>query len=413
MTAGGGNPHPALARTGTGIGASSTFWMPTRVEFARGIARDRLGAEARALGMGEGSAIERALLVTDPGLRAAGVCDPLLESLAGAGLVAEVFDRVQGNPRDVHCLEGVEVGRSASVQIVLGVGGGSAIDSAKCIALLMTNGGHPRDWEDFGTLRAAPLPVLAVPTTAGTGSEVSPSAIITDTERHKKMNLFDPRICPRVALVDPDLTFSMPPALTAATGMDALSHAVDSLHCALANPASDALALEGARLVALYLRRAVADGGDVEARCGMMQASLTAGLAVGITDVSGCHCLAESIGAVYDHPHGVCCAATMPAIMQFNLPDPATAGRYARLASAFGIATEDLSVKTAARLAIDYVAALNADLGIPPMAQLIRAEDLDLLAEKAAANTSVPSNPRPAGVADFREMFALGLTSAR
>jgi alcohol dehydrogenase len=396
--------HPALARTGAGICASSTFWMPTRVEFARGVAAVRLGAEARGLADGA----QRALLVTDPGLRAAGVCDPMVESLADAGLTAEVFDHVQGNPRDVHCLEGVEVGRSAGAQVVLGVGGGSAIDTAKCVALLLSNGGHPRDWEDFGTLRAAPLPVLAVPTTAGTGSEVSPSAIITDTERHKKMNLFDPRICPRVALVDPDLTLSMPPALTAATGMDALSHAVDSLHCALANPASDAMALEGARLVALYLRRAVADGGDVEARCGMMQASLTAGLAVGVTDVSGCHCLAESIGAVYDHPHGVCCAATMPAIMEFNLPDPATAARYARLARAFGLATDALSQETAARLAIDYVAGLNADLGIPPLSELIRAEDLDLLAQKAAANTSAPSNPRPACAADFREMFARG-----
>jgi alcohol dehydrogenase len=408
--------HPALARTGKGICASSTFWMPTRVEFARGVAPERLGPEARGLGvggMGGHAAIGRALLVTDPGLRAAGVCDPLLDSLAGAGLSTDVFDHVQGNPRDVHCLEGAERGRSIGADVLIGVGGGSAIDTAKCIALLMTNGGHPRDWEDFGTLRSTPVPVIAVPTTAGTGSEVSPSAIITDTERHKKMNLFDPRICPRVALVDPDLTLSMPPALTAATGMDALSHAVDSLHCALANPASDAMALEGARLVALYLRRAFADGSDVEARCGMMQASLTAGLAVGITDVSGCHCLAESIGAVYDHPHGVCCAATMPAIMEFNLPDPATAARYVRLASAFGIATDDLPLQTAARLAIDSVAALNADLGIPPLGELIRAKDLDLLAEKAAANTSAPSNPRPASVADFREMFARGLAVVR
>ena len=405
--------HPALARTGSGICASSTFWMPTRVEFARGITRDRLGPEARGLAAIAGAAGARALLVTDPGLRSAGVCDPMLGSLDGDGVTTEVFDHVQGNPRDLHCLEGTELGRAIGADLLIGVGGGSAIDTAKCIALLITNGGHPRDWEDFGTLQAAPLPVLAVPTTAGTGSEVSPSAIITDTERHKKMNLFDPRICPRVALVDPDLTLSMPPALTAATGMDALSHAVDSLHCALANPASDAMALEGARLVALYLRRAVADGADVDARCGMMQASLTAGLAVGITDVSGCHCLAESIGAVYDHPHGVCCAATMPAIMEFNLPDRPTAERYARLAGAFGIATDGAPAETAARLAIDYVVSLNADLGIPPLAELIRTEDLDLLAEKAAANTSAPSNPRPASVADFREMFARGLAAAR
>src|SRR5207248_137843 len=183
--------------------------------------------------------------------------------------------------------------------VLVGVGGGSSIDTAKCAAILMTNGGHPRDWEDFGALHSTPVPVIALPTTSGTGSEVSPSAIITDTVRRKKMNLFDPRICPRIALVDPDLTMSMPPALTASTGMDALSHAVDSLHCRLATPASDAMALEGARLIALYLARAFADPDDVEARCGMAQASLVAGLAVGITAVSGCHWLAEAICAVY------------------------------------------------------------------------------------------------------------------
>jgi alcohol dehydrogenase len=206
----------------------------------------------------------------------------------------------------------------------------------------------------------------------------------------------------------------MPVRLTAATGMDALSHAVDSLHCRLANPASDALALEGARLVARYLTRAVARGDDVEARCGMAQASLTAGLAVGVTDVSGCHCLAEAIGAVYDHPHGVCCAATMPLIMEFNAE--VSAERYARLADAFGLALDGGHVAgaadaaRAARAAIEYVRRLNDELSIPPLSRLIDRRDLDLLAEKAAANTSAPSNPRPAGVEEFRAMFEAGLT---
>jgi alcohol dehydrogenase len=379
--------HPALARSGSGICASGTFEMPTRVQFGRGVAAT-VGREAVALGA------QRALLVTDPGVRDAGLIDPLRTFLEDAGIAVAVFDHVQPNPRDVHCLEGASV--AADADLLMGVGGGSAIDTAKCIGVLLTNGGHPRDWEDFGALRHAPVPVIAIPTTAGTGSEVSPSAIITDTERRKKMNLFDPRICPRVALVDPDLTMSAPSALTAATGMDALSHAVDSLHCRLATPASDAMALEGARLVALYLERAVADGSDVEARCGMAQASLVAGLAVGITDVSGCHCLAESIGAVYDHPHGVCCAATMPVIMDYNLP--VVTEKYERLAHAFG-------VEPSAPAAIDYVRGLNDRLGIPPVAELIDAADLDLLAEKAAANTSAPSNPREAGVDAFREMF--------
>ena len=388
--------HPALARRGEGVSADGLFEMPTRAVFGRGVA-GRVGEMALQLG---GS---RAMLVTDPGVVALGIAGRLTGDLESAGIPVTLFDHVQPNPRDVHCIEAAELARQKSIDIFVGAGGGSAIDTAKCAAVLLTNGGHPRDWEDFGALTAAPTPVIAIPTTAGTGSEVSPSAIITDTVRRKKMNLFDPRICPRVALVDPDLTMSMPPALTASTGMDALSHAVDSLHCRLATPASDAMALEGARLIARYLRQAVAEPSNVEARCGMSQASLVAGLAVGITDVSGCHCLAESMGAVYDHPHGVCCAVTMPIIMDYNLE--VSEDKYVRLASAFGIEREKRSDAQLARAAVEFVRDLNRDLGISSLAQLIHREDLDLLAEKAAANTSRPSNPRDADKAAFRLMF--------
>ena len=392
--------HPALARRGDGVCADGVFEMPTKVVFGRGVA-SQVGRFAREL------AGSRAMLVADPGVLALGIADRLAADLQDAGLTVTVFDHVQPNPRDVHCIEAADMAREASVDVLVGVGGGSSIDTAKCAAILMTNGGHPRDWEDFGALHSTPVPVIALPTTSGTGSEVSPSAIITDTVRRKKMNLFDPRICPRIALVDPDLTMSMPPALTASTGMDALSHAVDSLHCRLATPASDAMALEGARLIALYLARAFADPDDVEARCGMAQASLVAGLAVGITDVSGCHCLAESIGAVYDHPHGVCCAVTMPIIMDYNLA--VSQDKYVRLAGAFGIERQDRSDAVLAAGAVDFVRELNQSLGIPRLAELIKESDLDLLAEKAAANTSRPSNPRAAERSDFRTMLQRAL----
>ena len=223
------------------------------------------------------------------------------------------------------------------------------------------------------------------------------------------MNLFDMRNCPRVALVDPDLTLTCPPSLTAAAGMDALSHAVDSLHCRLATPASDALALEGARLVAQYIRRAVAAPGDIEARCGMAQGSLTAGIAVGLTDVAGAHCLAEAIGGLYGHPHGYCCADSMPPIMEYNLP--VSAQKYARLAHCFGIAADGSDNAALARLAIGYIRQLNRDLGIPPMRQLIRTADLQLLGQKAEQNTSTPSNPRDADAAAFTAMFSRELGS--
>jgi alcohol dehydrogenase len=389
--------HPATTRLGQGVTADGEFYMPTRVFFGRGVA-DQAGARAAGLGM------HRVLLVTDPGVQAAGLADPARDHLVAAGLEAVVFQQVEPNPRDADCLAGADLAADFQADGLAAVGGGSAIDTAKCIALLRTNGGHPRDWEDFGALRHDPLPVLALPTTAGTGSEVSPSAVITDTARKKKMNLFDMRNCPKIALVDPDLTLSCPPALTAAAGMDALSHAVDSLHCRLATPASDALALEGARLVARYIRRAAASPADIEARCGMAQGSLTAGIAVGLTDVAGVHCLAEAIGGLYGHPHGYCCADSMPPVMEYNLP--VSAGKYARLAHAFGITAGGAGDEELARLAIEFIRQLNRDLAVPPMRQLVRAEDLPLLGQKAEQNTSTPSNPRAADAAAFTAMFA-------
>jgi alcohol dehydrogenase len=389
--------HPALARRGVGITADGQFCMPTHVFFGRGVA----GHAGRHMAGFSAGAI---MLVSDPGVAAAGPLAVVRDSLAAAGLTPVIFTSVAPNPRDTDCLAGAELARDAGVEAFVAVGGGSSIDTAKCIALLQTNGGHPRDWEDFGALRHPPLPVLAIPTTAGTGSEVSPSAVITDTERKKKMNLFDMRNCPRIALVDPDLTLTCPPSLTAASGMDALSHAVDSLHCRLATPASDALALEGARLVSRYLQRAFAEPSDIEARCGMAQGSLAAGLAVGLTDVAGAHCLAEAIGGLYGHPHGYCCATSMPPIMEYNLP--VSREKYARLAHAFGIERTMRGDDELARLAIGHIRRLNRCLQVPPLAKLIDAADLDLLGQKAQQNTSTPSNPRPADAAAFATMLA-------
>jgi alcohol dehydrogenase len=389
--------HPAVTRRGQGVAADGEFYMPTRVFFGRGVA-GRVAEHVATFNT------QRVMLVTDPGVEAAGLVTPARDSLVAAGLEVFLFTKVEPNPRDIDCLEGMAFAKGSGTGAFVAVGGGSAIDSAKCIALLQTNGGHPRDWEDFGALRENPLPVLAIPTTAGTGSEVSPSAVITDTERKKKMNLFDMRNCPRVALVDPDLTLSCPSGLTAAAGMDALSHAVDSLHCRLATPASDALALEGARLVAQYIRRAVASSGEVLARCGMAQGSLTAGIAVGLTDVAGAHCLAEAMGALYGHPHGYCCAVSMPPIMEYNLAT--SRDKYARLAQAFGIEREGRGDEELAQLSIAFIRELNRDLNVPTMGELIRVEDLQLLGMKAEQNTSRPSNPRAADARAFGAMFA-------
>lgn len=396
--------HPALTRRGRGVSADGEFFMPTRVFFGRGVS-GHIAEHVASLGFA------RVMVVSDPGVAQAGLLEPVIDRLRKAGIAVATFTQVETNPRDVDCLLGVEFAREASRDAFIAVGGGSAIDSAKCISLIRMNGGHPRDWEDFGALQCAPLPVVAIPTTAGTGSEVSPSAVITDTERRKKMNLFDVRNFPQIALVDPDLTFSCPPSQTAASGMDALSHALDSLQCRLATPASDALALEGARLVGRYLRRAYATGDDIEARAGVAQGSLAAGIAVGLTDVSGAHCLAEAIGGLYGHPHGFCCAASMPPIMEYN--SATSSDKYARFAEALGITRDGHDDHAMTDLAISFVRQLNRDLDVPPMDELIRVEDVDQLGRKAAANTSRPSNPVDANATDFCNMFVRELANTR
>ena len=173
------NAHPALTRRVEGITADGEFWMPTRVFFGR-------GASGRAAEHVSNLGARQVMLVTDPGVQAAGLLDPVRARLTDAGVRTVVFDTVVANPRDIDCLAGAELARAQEIGAFVAVGGGSSIDSAKCIALLLTNGGHPRDWEDFGTLRNDPLPVVAIPTTAGTGSEVSPSAVITDSVRKRK-----------------------------------------------------------------------------------------------------------------------------------------------------------------------------------------------------------------------------------
>jgi alcohol dehydrogenase len=400
-------PHPALTRRGHGISADGEFFIPTRVIFGRGVAGQVAELVAALVDVPDKRAV---MVVTDPGVARSGLLAPVVEALECAAFTVVVFDHVEPNPRDVDCIEGAQIAEAHSVTAVVAIGGGSPIDTAKCIALLRTNGGHPRDWEDFGALQHDPLPIIAIPTTAGTGSEVSPSAVITDTERKKKMNLFDVRNFPRISLVDPDLTVSCPASVTAASGMDALSHAIDSLHCRLATPSSDALALEGARLVSAYLPVAYSTPADIEARSGVAQGSLAAGIAVGLTDVSGVHCMAESMGAIYGLPHGVCCAACIPPVMEYNLPT--SADKYARLALAFGIDREGRGDEALAQLAIARVRSLNVTLGIPPMVELIRSEDLDLLATKAEQNTSNPSNPRAADRTVFRELFAAEMVRA-
>jgi alcohol dehydrogenase len=371
-----------------------TFNLPTRVRFGFGVA-DELGDAVRSLGA------SRVLVVADPGVRGAGLLEAPLASLAAAGIDAAVFDGISGNPRDHECRAAAEAGQAFGAAAVVGVGGGSPMDAAKTAAALLTNGGTPQDWEYPARLRVDPLPIVAVPTTAGTGSEVTFYAVVTDTARKFKMSLFDTRIAPRVALVDPALTLTMPPAVTAATGMDALTHAVEAFTGNLAHPITDALAKEAIGLIARWLPAAVRDGGDRDAREGMMLGSLLAGMAFGNTDVAAVHCLAEAIGGRYDTPHGVANSVFLPHVFAYNAE--AFAARHAEVAAALGLDVRDLPAAEAAARAARAIADLAREVGIPRFRDLPgpHPADFPALAEAAKRNVSDPSNPRPLTVEEY------------
>lgn len=383
---------------------SFSFNLPSRIEFGEGVS-GTVGDEAAGLGG------TRALIVTDKGVRAAGLIDPLVEALTDAGLTAVVFDDVAGNPRDTNVTEGASLASDEGCDVLVAVGGGSPIDCAKGIAAVHKYGGVIQDYESqpdcWFKVPGPVTPLVAIPTTAGTGAEVTFWAVITDTSRSYKMGVGDPNLAPKVALVDPALTISLPASMTAATGMDALTHAVEAYTARCAQPMSDALALAAIELVANNLRPVYANGENAQARHNMMLASLLAGVAFANSDVAGVHAMGEVIGGFYDTPHGVAMAIYLPVIMEFNaIANPA---KYAKIARLFGEPVDSLSPMAAARKAADAVRQLAAELDIPTARQVgVRDEDLGELAKRASVNLSGPDNARTATEQDYLSLYAIG-----
>ncbi|HEV2108028.1 MAG TPA: iron-containing alcohol dehydrogenase [Thermomicrobiales bacterium] len=382
---------------GDSIRASGFFRLPTEIRFGEGVAAE-LGEWIVQTGG------RRVLVVTDPGVRRADIVDRLLDTVPER-IEREIWDGVHPNPRDSDCLAGADAARAFNADLIIAIGGGSPIDAAKAVAALATNGGVPADWATPRTLERDPLPLLAVPTTAGTGSEVTRSSVITDTGRQFKLTVKDPRMAPRVALVDPALTYSLPPNVTAATGMDVLTHAVEAYTCRRANAFSDALALHAIRLVSRYLAAAVRDGDDHDARHGMMMASTIAGMAFSNADVAAVHCLAEALGGRYDVPHGIANAVFLPPIFAFNLEaDPE---RHADVAAALGLDTRRRDPADAARTGATLIAGLAREVGIPRFTDLPRIDpgDFAAIAKASAANGSNPSNARRMDAAAYQQIL--------
>jgi alcohol dehydrogenase len=369
------------------------FRVPTRILMAPGC----LGQLPEVVA---GYAPERVLLVTDPGIEGTGWPERVWRALAEREIEAITFDDVEPNPRAATVDRLAEWGREEGVSLVLGIGGGSVLDAAKAAAMLIPNGGSASDYEGRDKYETAPLPFLAVPTTCGTGSEVTWVSVLTVEERQAKISVKGETMFPAWALVDAELLRTLPARQVAWTGADALTHALEAATCRLANPISDALAESAISLLFRYLRRAVANiAGDAEAREAVMRASTLAGLAFGNADVAAVHCLSETLGGRFDLPHGLANAVLLLPVLRYNLP--ACADRLAQLASTLppgsGAGAEGV-LQAIEDLLRDVDIPRFQDLGIPP-------EDYPWIAERAAQNGSNPSNPREMGPAEYLELL--------
>jgi choline dehydrogenase len=369
--------------------------VPTRMVHGPG-AVARLGELCRELG------IRRPLLVTDKGVLAAGLVEPALALLDDAVL----FDGVRPNP-DIELVgEGSAAYRDQGCDGLVGFGGGSSIDAAKAIGVEVVHGGSILDYE-YGrepiTERLPPL--VAVPTTAGTGSEVTLWAVITDHERQLKFNVGGtPLIGAHAAVIDPELMLGLPPAVTAATGLDALSHGIECYTCDYHQPFNDAVALHAIELVGSWLRAAVEDGSNLEARTHMAHAATLGGMSYGTESAGAAHAMSQSAGGVHDCPHGALTARVLGPVCEFNVP--AAPERYARIAVALGADTAGMEVEQAAYAGVEALRQLVEDVGIPTMAELGFSEDeIPMLAQIAYDDPQTLGNPRVLSVADYEGIY--------
>ncbi|MFW5863823.1 MAG: iron-containing alcohol dehydrogenase [bacterium] len=292
------------------------------------------GALAELPGAMEKLGAQKALIVTDPGLVKAGVCALIQQTLDEAKISHALFDGVEPDPRIEIVQACADAVRESGADVLIGLGGGSSLDIAKMASMVITNEGDVLDFVGIGNIPKPGMKKILIPTTSGTGSEVTPIAVLSDKAAHLKKGVVSDYLYPDVALVDPDLTIGLPPAVTAFTGMDAMTHAVEAYTNKNAHPFIDTFALEAVRLIGQFLPRAVADGKDIEARSNMSLASLYGGMCLGPVNTAAVHALAYPLGGTFDVAHGVANSLLLPHVMRFNAPS--CPEKYARIAEALG-----------------------------------------------------------------------------
>lgn len=376
------------------------FKTPSVIVNGPGAAKE-VGSFAKGLG-------KKALIVTDVALEKIGLLNDIKNSLEMAGISFAIYDKVVIEPTIDVVEEGLKVFKEVQAEFLIAVGGGSPIDAAKGIAALATNPGKMSDFAGANKIPRPGAPLIAIPTTAGTGSEVSQFTIITDTTRDVKMLIASLNIMPRVALVDPLMTLTMPQKITAATGLDALTHAIEAFVSVKAQPITDTLALQAIRFIAGNIRQAWSNGDNVEARTNTMIGALQAGMAFSNSSVALVHGMARPIGAYFHVPHGISNAALLPTVIEFSIPG--NPKRYAAIAEAMGEITEGLSVLDAAYFAADAVERLNIDLKVPTLRELGVEEKkfnsiVEQMAADAIASGSPGNNPRKATQGEIVELY--------
>lgn len=324
----------------------------------------------------------------------AGLVERVVAVLTGGGIPASSFTDVQSDPDVTSVEKGTDLAKAQGCDVVIGLGGGSALDTAKAVGLMLTNPGSIRDYVGIGKIKQAGAPVVAIPTTAGTGSELTIWSVLSDREQKVKISVGSVLNCPRVALLDPELTLSLPPAVTAATGMDALTHALESYVNKATQPISEAMSEQAMTLIARSLRVAVAQPDNARARSDMLLASTIAAMAFNSTRLGLVHAFAMPLGARFHIPHGLVNAIMLPAVMRFNLPG--NLGKYVRIAEIFGEPVAGLSPRDAAERSVVAVERLKADVGITARlgAFGLTEADFDSVVDEAMQSGNVPVNPR-------------------
>ncbi len=360
-----------------------------------------LAAEVAALGA------RKVLIITDKGVANAGLVDKPRQLLAAAGIKVELVDDTPPEPavEQVEAIFGAVKDRGC--ELVIGIGGGSSMDVAKLVAIMLNNAITLRQMLAKEPIEKRGLPTIMVPTTAGTGAEVTPNAIVLVPEEELKVGIVSSKMLPDCVILDPLLTVKLPPAITAATGMDALTHAIECYTSKKANPFSDTFALKAVSLIAGGIRRAYRDGGDVDARHDMLLGAMFGGLCIATSSTTAVHALAYPLGGKYRMPHGLSNAILLPHVMSFNLD--AAADRFRDIAVAMGLAVAGLTARQAAEKMVENLFSLLADLNIAASLKDrgITAAELDAMVEAAAKVTRLlDNNPKPMAKADMRAIYA-------